>query len=89
MADDGNLDKVLTPDVGGDLGARIEQLQKLRFQCGRTPMCPERQSVGVIRGYPHADGIADGDGDKQWAYATCEMCGYQYSLDRLKPKTVR
>lgn len=74
-----SFDRILTEDMGGELGDTISSLKGKKFQC----TCTEKHKLDSFEGYPHDGGLEDKEGDKWWMYYTCNKCNYQWSHWKL------
>lgn len=78
-------ERILSKEMGGEIYQLIERLDGVDFTCiGHVSTYPE--SVGIWYGYPHCRGLADGEGNRWWAYQKCEISGYKtawWKVERL------
>ena len=73
-------EKGITVDDGGDIKEFINKIRGKSFKC----WCQKVPKIDTFAGYPHDDGIADGNGKKWWVYWTCPNCQYDWSWTKLE-----
>lgn len=75
-------DKTMMLAFGGDVQAFLEKVH------GKTMICWCDLHIQIssfdFAGYPHDNGLADGQGNKWWVYLHCDNCGYDWSFWKVE-----
>ena len=78
-----NSHQLLGESRGGELADWIEQLRGSHQEC---VACGDGFVVDAdteLWGFPHGDGIEDGDEDVWWVYLLCPACEFEITCDML------
>ena len=77
--DEGRFIRSINASLGGEIARTLDIFRGVRFKC----TCGQEQEIWDWKGYPHANGLEDDNGERWWIFIECTKCNYQWSWHKL------